>query len=162
MSRGIPQWFAGPLAWGRLGVTGSQHGATPAQQDVVRRLLAALVRHAPLERVGHGDCVGVDAWVHGVALELGCNVDIYPPTNEAKRAFCTGDEGRVTIHPPAPYLVRNKLGVAGQADALLAVPRETSRGTWHCLGCAQEIGLPQCIVRADGTVEWRHGRQEAS
>lgn len=156
MTRSIPAWFvAGLRRGGRLGVTGSQLGPTPEQDHTVGRIMLALCEHVGLRGITHGDCIGVDRFAHIMARAMGLRVDIFPPSNPKKRAWCDGPREFVTIHPPAPYLVRNEHGVAGQAVALLGLPRESSRGTWHCLGCAERQGKPRCIVREDGTVEWR-------
>ena len=52
----------------------------------------------------HGDAIGADAEVHDIAVELGCEIVIHPPTNETQRAFKSATE----IRAPKPYLDRNK------------------------------------------------------
>ena len=79
----------------------------------------------------HGDCVGADAYAHGVVAWLGFNITIHPPTDSKHRAYCMG---AVEVRARQAYLVRNH-NIVNSCDVLLALPRDKNRevlrsGTW--------------------------------
>lgn len=109
-----------------VGVTGSQRGASHGQLIAARAQLLAL----DATELHHGDCIGADAQLHEVARELDLRVVIHPPRVASKRAWCSGD----FMHPPLPYLDRNRALVAA-VEALIATPRGagTRSGTQYTI-----------------------------
>lgn len=132
-----------------LGFTGTQFGMTAAQRASLRRLLVE--RHVTV--LHHGDCVGADAQAHEVALELGIAVELHPPSDESRRAYCRGAR---RVHPARPYLVRNRAIVESTA-ALVATPRgdfEVRRsGTWTTVRYARHLRARLTVIWPDGRVE---------
>lgn len=132
-----------------VGFTGSSERVTQAQEAGVRRVLRRNVGE-----FHHGDCIEGDAKAHAIALDLGCEVHLHPPTNPVKRAFCTG---ATIIHPPAEYLVRNR-HIVDATQKLIACPKgpeETRSGTWSTVRYALKRGKPVCIIWPDGSIEIR-------
>jgi hypothetical protein len=131
----------------RIGFTGTRQGMTAWQREVVRRvLLTATEAH-------HGDCLGADAEFHELAWAGGIDLVIHPPEDDKAQARCVG---ALMVHPPKPYLERNKDIVDG-TDLLVATPKEAKEprvkrgsGTWACIGYARRVGKRILIVWPDG------------
>lgn len=132
------------------GFTGTQLGMTYKQGE---RLLLLLKRLNTAE-MHHGDCIGADAEVHVMCLDLGIRTVGHPPIVGDKRAFCSFD----FEHPPLPYLERDN-EIVQQSEVLFAAPKEAKEqlrsGTWATIRYARKKGLPIFIVRPDGT--WTDG-----
>jgi hypothetical protein len=118
-----------------LGFTGTQEGMNATQKALFVGVLARLcpaVFH-------HGDCVGADAEAHALVRQHAprCRIEIHPPTDESKRAFCDGDK----IWPARPYLARNK-NIVFFSDELVATPKsrteELRSGTWSTVRYARK------------------------
>lgn len=133
-----------------LGFTGTQLGLTDAQQE---QLVETLERVRP-SVVAHGDCVGADAEFHQLVRDTlpDCVIEVWPPENSAKRAWCVGDD----VHEPLPYMTRN-LAIAKTTFGLIACPGETKEqlrsGTWSTVRRARRYGRPILILYPDGTFE---------
>jgi hypothetical protein len=147
-----------------IGFTGTQRGMTDQQRARVRAWLASYA--AGNEAIGHhGDCLGADAEFHEACIRLGIRVDVHPPDNPAKRAFCYGYR---TLHPEKPYLARNR-DIARCSQVLIAAPREpqevTRSGTWATVRAAVRLGRDVVIFPpyggACGYEEVRLGRPGA-
>ncbi len=131
----------------RVGATGTRHGCTQEQLAALRRVLRGL----PGRALHHGDCLGFDDEVHGVARELGYRVVVRPPTEQALAAGHQGDERR----EPRPYLARNE-DILRDTEVLVACPEgpETTRsGTWSTVRRARQLHRPIITVWPDGRVE---------
>lgn len=118
------------------GITGTRLGADERQLAWLR---ASVVIHDVTE-LHHGDCVGVDAQAHQIAIDLGLKIVIHPPLNEAYRAFCGGDN--VTVLPAKEYLERNR-DIVDQCDVLFGLPDGPQRarsGTWYTIRHARNAG----------------------
>lgn len=126
-----------------LAVSGSRRGATPKQW---RALSALLTLFAP-DVVTHGACKGVDEAAGLEALRRGLLVGAYPSEIEGLRA-CRASWGETLAAPTHP-LRRNDL-LAQRASVFLALPRGTSRGTWHAIGRARFHQVPLVVVGEDG------------
>ena len=136
---------------------------TPLQRNRVSEILDTFADGF----VGHhGDCIGADGEFHALCL---ANrhvrwIEIHPPTEGARRAYCERGWVEAVIHPPAPYLERNEdIAIAGK-DALIATPKEQGRevvrsGTWSTIRRARALGRAIAIVWPNGTVfaTGRHG-----
>lgn len=110
----------------RVGFTGTQLGMTDAQKARVDQLFAEF-EYGAVE-FHHGDCVGADEEAHDLAENHSFDLEIHPPDDDSKRAFCHAP----VIHEPKPYLVRNR-DIVDSTEVLLACPNGEERlrsGTW--------------------------------
>lgn len=136
-----------------VGFTGSSKRVTKAQL----RSLAYWLDSEPITVVRHGDCVAADEAFDALCAARGIIRHAHPGHDRVgltpARAHCPVD----VVHPPKPYLERNKTIVA-YCDVLLACPdgRERLRsGTWSTVRYAVRVGRPVAIIMPDGTVESR-------
>lgn len=140
----LPRWS--DKSRKRLGFTGTQEGMTQAQQETVA---AIILVYKPVV-AQHGDCVGADEEFHNLARSQGVTVDIFPPKDAKKRAFCKFAR---KVHEPENYLVRNNLIVIN-SDFIIAAPKEYHEvlrsGTWSTIRRTQELRKPLTIVWPDG------------
>lgn len=134
------------------GFTGTQKGMTSKQAMVLEELM----RSEGVTVFHHGDCVGADERADSIAHKLGCDVEIHPPTNSSKRAFC---ENAKVMHKEKDYLVRNK-DIVDASSILFATPGEASpvlrSGTWSTVRYAsKQVGKNNkriFVIRPDGEV----------
>lgn len=138
-----------------LGFTGTQAGMSDRQKDLLRRRLLiygqiyrATAGNADRRLVlHHGDCIGADVDADAVAREAGWEVEIHPPDDDSKRAFCAqaGD----TVRQPLPYLERNH-DIVDVTLRLIAAPRqareEIRSGTWATVRYARRVGHPVTVL----------------
>lgn len=128
------------------GFTGTRRGASREQLERVEQFLAQ--RRSWWH---HGDCVGADEQVHGLAREHGWKIAIHPPIIARFRAYCQGD----LTHQPMEYLQRDR-GIINACAKLIATPRTYKReprsGTWTTIRYAREQGKPVMIIYPDGSV----------
>jgi len=134
-----------------IGFTGTQHGMSAKQRAIVGAELAVRrMEHDDLT-LHHGDCIGADADADRIAHTLGIEVELHPPDNPTKRAYCSG---AIFTHRALPYLERNR-EIVRCADLLVATPRgsveQRRSGTWATIRQAQRSGVPVLIVYPDGT-----------
>lgn len=123
---------------------------TPAQRDVVRRILERL---AP-EVVIHGDCVGADDDFDQIAQELGIPRYLRPCDIASARAHCDRREGTRVVSKVKRPLVRNK-DIVYDGKALLACPTGPEvkfSGTWATIRYAKRAGKTVIIVWPNGQV----------
>lgn len=116
----------------RVGVSGSRTGATPAQL----RGLSTLLRLWDATALLHGDCVGVDAQAHAIAMRLGRGSYAYPSNVPGTRAH-TERTGAILMSEEDHPLDRNRR-IVSLCHVLVALPRLGSRGTWHAVKVARE------------------------
>ena len=133
-----------------VGFTGTREGATKEQLKSVRWLL----RKMKPSILVHGDCVGADADVHAVALDLGIKVHMRPANMPRYRAHCKGGE---VIAPEEDPLDRNKK-IVRSANAMIACPKEFKNelrsGTWSTVRYASKEECLCWIVYPDGSVDY--------
>lgn len=139
-----------PVPYHRAGFTASRNGISSFQRQNLMRLL---VRAKPAE-LAHGDCLGGDAEAHMMCMALDIFRRVRPPDNDRYRAFCglADADGRVFVHPPEPYLARDRQIVHG-CDYLIACPQPGSRGTRYTVGYARQENIPVWLLHPDGRVE---------
>ncbi len=127
-----------------VGISGTRDGMNSAQFLEVQQILEDIFDITGIFL--HGDCKGVDEEAHMLARRIGYRIEIYPPSNPKHRAFCDGD----VVHPPAPYLVRNRL-IVDNARSMLIVPKEAEAdaprsGTWYTYRYSLESRRPTTLV----------------
>ena len=131
----------------QLGITGTRQGLTSAQAQTLQKFLSEFPSHSHLH---HGDCVGADATVAGMAHALGWRVIAHPPSKSSLRAYYPGDE----VRPCKSYLARNR-DIVAEAEILMVIPKESSwqprGGTWFTHDHAVKIGCPGVIFWPSGT-----------
>ncbi len=131
-----------------VGFTGTRHGMTGYQCDVVRALLiehGATVLH-------HGDCLGSDAQADSIGRELELRIAVHPPINDIMQAFCARPGDLVLL--PQPYLVRDCEIV--DACTLLIAASSTAQeqqrsGTWATVRYARSVGRRRVVVLPNGS-----------
>jgi hypothetical protein len=127
-----------------IGVTGTRKGANEAQLGRVFAFLS-MFRHTPNMVLHHGDCVGVDEQVAGLARSIGYRIVGHPPDKNEFRAYFPSDE----VRQPFPYLIRNR-HIIDECQTLIAVPRETVEqlrsGTWATIRFARSVEKPIKMV----------------
>lgn len=127
-----------------MGFTGTQHGMTRLQKALFE---GALARLCP-EVFHHGDCIGADAEAHAMvrAAAPKCRIEVHPPQDDSKRAFCDGDK----MWPPRPYLARNR-NIVFCCDELIAAPftqiEELRSGTWATIRYARKAQKPVHLLK---------------
>ena len=142
----------------KVGFTGTQDGMTPKQYHAVEKLLKRLDKEDKLTELHHGDCIGADAHVHGIALITFSDVmiHIHPPDNDSKRDFSLGDPKRIVWYEPKPYLKRNH-DIVNVTDVLIAAPKEKEEklrsGTWATFRYGKKRNRNVYVIYPDGTEE---------
>jgi hypothetical protein len=130
-----------------IGFTGTSKGMTERQRVAVSSLLTVLESN----HVHHGDCIGADEEFHEIARGLGMTVELHPPSNPAKRAFCKAD----TKWPEYEYLTRNK-HIVDSSHILIATPQtktEVQRsGTWSTVRYARKQHKRIFIIQPGGKI----------
>jgi hypothetical protein len=125
----------------KIGFTGTQLGMTEYQKAHVIATIRALNPTGAI----HGDCVGADFDFHNICREFDIVIEIYPPINKSKRAWCKGD----IIHEEDDYLVRNKK-IVDNSNAMIATPKsnqeETRSGTWSTVRYTRKTGKKIYII----------------
>lgn len=146
-----------------IGATGTRHGVTDAQRAWVYTVFEEGIRDGTVTGVHHGACVGADEFIHEVALESGVRIDVWPPVHTKYLAGqCIMAHPLVTVHPPMPYLNRDREVVRGGVAGLIALPRQDFQpsrelwgGTWYTVDFAERIGHNIVICYPNGKVEKR-------
>ena len=123
-----------------IGFTGTRNFnyITPKRLDDLTGKIIEL-REKNLVTLHHGDSVGMDSYVHGIALRFELEIVIHPPTNLRFRALCR----EATLWLPAEsYLKRNK-SIVACSSILIAVPKdpdneELRSGTWATVRYARK------------------------
>ena len=131
----------------RIAVTGTREGLPEKRMDLLRGLLRRESTGSDVI-LHHGDCLGVDAAAHGIAVNLGLRISIHPPDDPKLRAH--RNHWRAVWSDPRPYLERNR-DMVDAADLLVAMPRdpgteEKRSGTWATVRYARKSGTPTTIL----------------
>jgi len=130
----------------RIGFTGTQVGMTAAQKRVLADLLSS--RSGEFH---HGDCVGADAEAHRIAVSLGLEPVIHPPSDPNKRAFCNASR----VMKPLPYLTRNR-NIVLMSELMLATPAQSHNtlrsGTWSTIRFARFKRREMIVIGPDGEI----------
>lgn len=132
-----------------VSITGSREGLTDWQRE---RLTAALKRPS-ITGIVHGDCVGADNDADTIAMGLGLPRWAYPSNLYLYRAH-TKLRGCDYLDEPRPPLERNRR-IIEHGAACVALPRLSSRGTWHAIEIARSLGRPLWVLGEDRVLEVR-------
>lgn len=112
----------------KVGISGTRHGLNDKQFKEISEFLST--HFTPGSELHHGDCVGVDVEVAGIALALGYKIVCHPPVNNSLRANFPSDEYRVA----QTYFARNR-NIVDETDLLMAAPHQNQwqprGGTWY-------------------------------
>jgi hypothetical protein len=140
----------------KAGFTGTRWGMTTGQKLAVAKIIIGL----SITEVHHGDCVGADADMHGIALSRhGLRIVIHPPVKADLRAFCDPGEGGNT-RAPYGYLVRDR-HIVDETDILIATSHafvEEKGGTFYTMNYARLPNVNHIVywVTPDGGIrQWR-------
>jgi hypothetical protein len=144
-----------------FGITGTQHGANEVQLAA----LGSFIRHPTTTGIHHGDCIGVDAQAHWIAYQASKNIDVHPPSDPRKRAWCDhtiggfhdGEyTGKLTIHRMFAYRTRN-YHIVDRCEHLLVIPHlmveEIYSGTWMTTRYARKKRRSHTIIWPDGNLQ---------
>ena len=127
-----------------IGITGSRHGCTPTQWvGLVHELAKGIRRDVCFH---HGDCVGVDAEAHQIAVRFGFTIVVHPPVVPMFRAYTSADE-RLR---EKPYLARN-YDIVQAVRLLIVVPSgpeadNPRSGTWATYRMAVKAGVETAVI----------------
>lgn len=141
-----------------IGFTGTRQGMTAVQYDAALTVMRRLCDGRRVE-VHHGDCIGADDELHGIASELGCVVVVRPGINPPH--LCAGCRGAIR-HDPESNMTRNRYIVAA-ADLMLAAPSsrpiggvgnmQVRGGTFATIRMAIRASKPLLAIWPDGLVD---------
>lgn len=133
----------------QIGFTGTKQGMTAYQREFLRNKLLNLKING-YQYVHHGDCVGADAQFHEIAISIGFQVIIHPPTNPKLRAHLF--DVFTQILPAKDYLSRNR-DIVDACSILLATPKESFEvlrsGTWATVRYARSKKKEVFIIRPE-------------
>lgn len=118
-----------------IGITATHKGISDHQRLQLTETLT-LALDLGYTEFRHGDCIGGDAEGHTIAMDLGYNVVIHPPSDPKRRAFCKGH----VILPPQPYIKRDH-AMVDAIEFLVGCPFDTEilrSGTWATIRYARK------------------------
>ena len=135
-----------------IGFTGTKHGMTSAQFETVRNLLCRW----HVNEIHHGDCIGADEQVAGIAKELQIRAVAHPASDVAARWRAYTDADEICLARPA--LARNR-DIAHAGKLTIATPREDVEqrrsGTWATVRYTVQAGHSCYLVMPDGSIQVR-------
>jgi hypothetical protein len=129
----------------KLGVTGTQYGASSIQKADAWRLIDSI---DSLAEFHHGNCIGVDTELANLVSRLhpNCIIHSHPPLEKARQGDFVSD----VVHKPADFLYRNHR-IVDAVQLLLALPKEPQEvmrsGTWATVRYARKTNVPRLILR---------------
>jgi hypothetical protein len=143
----------------KLGFTGTQHGMTDIQAQIVfdEMMMYGRMEDAITE-AHHGCCVGADAQFDAMLAYMDKSVVVHghPPLNTTKMAQCDVD----VMHEPLDYLVRNR-AIVDAVDTLFAAPKgeeELRSGTWSTVRYARRKGINIRIIMPNGASRFERAK----
>lgn len=145
----------------KLGFTGTQHGMTDIQAQIVfdEMMLLGQVPEDVVTEAHHGCCVGADEQFHEMLAYMPMEMVVHghPPlitTKMAKGLICD------VMHEPLEYLVRNRV-IVDAVDTLFAAPQgeeELRSGTWSTVRYARRKGINIRIIMPNGGSRFERAR----
>jgi hypothetical protein len=134
-----------------IGFTGTQKGMTEAQKAALGNALGWP------GTLHHGDDDGADKQADVVARRHGFFIEVHPPIEAKRRAFCGRPNSNDVIWKPKEYLDRNR-DIVDCCDFLIATPKgrteERRSGTWATIRYAKNRGVAVLIIYPDGEEKW--------
>jgi hypothetical protein len=140
----------------KLGFTGTRQQPTDAQLRAFIRLLVELkptVFH-------HGDCVGADAYAHGLVRKAcpDCRIIVHPPVEPNLRYYAAGDE----VLAPKTYFARNR-DIVDASECVVGMPAydcerfaDGKGGTYYTLAYAEKsLDKRIIVVLPDGKLKYQ-------
>jgi hypothetical protein len=129
-----------------IGITGTRRGWSAHQNYEVQDIFERYWDEPDDIAFHHGDCVGVDAQAHDLALGFKFETVIHPPISDRYRAFCDGDYRMA----PKPYLERNQ-DIVNAVSLLIVVPEGSEAdhprsGTWATYRMAVRAGVETVVI----------------
>lgn len=113
-----------------VGFTGTREGMTEFQKRALRKAMESATVDGIENVLHHGDCIGADAEAHDIAVDLGWDITIHPPTDQRYRAF--KDDGAIIL-PQKDYVSRDH-DIVEASRFIFAAPKkdqeELRSGTW--------------------------------
>jgi len=137
-----------------IGFTGSRYGLTREAQIESAVSLLRRLRDVGFWEFWHGNCVGADTQMAGVAHTLGLKTVAWPgkDTPDLQDMSFVSDETR----EPQANLRRNK-AIAQGCGVLVAAPKQTEEvlrsGTWSAVRYARQVQKTIYIVQPDGRID---------
>jgi predicted Rossmann fold nucleotide-binding protein DprA/Smf involved in DNA uptake len=136
-----------------VGFTGTREGMSDYQKAVLKRSMAAAHCDGIENILHHGDCKGADAEAHAIAVELGWDIIIHPPTRRIMRAYC-GDGAIILL--PMDYLERDQ-AIVNASRFMFAAPKsdkeERRSGTWYTVRYARKMGKRVILLNRNEDIE---------
>ncbi len=132
-----------------LGTSGTQVGGTAEQ----RTTFGLILRRLRILEFHHGDCVGWDEQAHNIVIDKypKCHIEIHPPKNRSKRAFCKPGH----VRDPLEYLTRNRV-IVTEANLMVITPKEEEEqlrsGTWATFRYSRQAGKTTWVILPDGDI----------
>lgn len=102
----------------KIGIISTRQGYTDRQAAMLRVILSFLPRTATII---HGDCYGYDEDAHKFARINGLPIEIYPPIDERKRAFCKQHDDGSIEHEAMEYAFRTS-EIVKHSDFCIVIP----------------------------------------
>ena len=132
-----------------VGFTGTREGMSDHQKAALKMAMTAASLDGIENILHHGDCKGADEEAHAIAVELGWDIVIHPPTKRIMRAYC-GD-GAIIL-PPMDYLARDE-AIVNASRFMFAAPKsdkeERRSGTWYTVRYARKMGKRVILLNRD-------------
>lgn len=135
-----------------IGITGTRLGLTEKAKE--QMLLYLQQNNHKINKIHHGDCVGVDKEIHEIIENKYnyINIYIHPPSNNKFRAYCQSN----FIKKEYGYIKRNH-NIVNESDILIAFPptqKEILRsGTWSTIRYAIENNKSTYIIYPNGEIQ---------
>lgn len=130
----------------KVGFTGWRAEIPKGRRISLHRVILDLHEDCKISEFHHGDCIGMDVYVHRFCISIGIWTVKHPPINSIARAFCETQETRETF----PYLQRNR-NIVDESDIMIACPKDPNQeilrsGTWATIRYARKQGKKVIIV----------------
>lgn len=137
----------------KIGFTGTRRGMTRLQKNSLIKFLV----NFQVDEFHHGDCIGADEEAHELVDNSETeSIQIHPPINSDKRAWCTAKYTKHVIWKPKPYIARNH-DIVDAIDILIACPGESDEqlrsGTWSTIRYAKKKNKTINIIFPDGSIK---------
>lgn len=135
-----------------VGFTGTGHQPLTTSQRINLEAKLLWRRDNGFKVFRHGDCIHADTEAHYIALKLGYNIVVHPPTDSSKASGLGTkpvEQAIILRELPRPYLERNH-DIVDNSDILIACPKENTEqlrsGTWATVRWARKKGKQVYLI----------------